>query len=54
MIATSDGDATYPVEEIPKFVRQLLDSGADFLSGNRMAFLDRKAMTMEHRIGTGC
>jgi len=53
VIATADGDATYPVEEIPKFVRQLLDSGADFLTGNRMAFLDRKAMTTEHRIGNG-
>jgi len=51
VIATSDGDATYPVEEIPKFVRQLLDSGTDFLTGNRMAYLDRKAMTTEHRIG---
>ena len=51
VIATADGDATYPVEEIPKFVRQLLDSGADFLTGNRLAYLDRKAMTTEHRIG---
>ncbi|MGP8072848.1 MAG: glycosyltransferase family 2 protein [Thermoplasmata archaeon] len=51
VIATADGDATYPVEEIPRFVRQLLDSGADFLTGNRMAYLDRKAMTTEHLIG---
>lgn len=51
IIATSDGDSTYPVEEIPKFVRQLLDSPVDFLTGNRMAYLDRKAMTTEHRIG---
>ena len=51
VIATSDGDATYPVEEIPKFVRQLLDTGVDFITGNRMAYLDRKAMTTEHRIG---
>lgn len=51
VIATSDGDATYPVEEIPKLVRQLLDGGVDFLTGNRMAYLNRKAMTTEHRIG---
>jgi dolichol-phosphate hexosyltransferase len=51
IIATADGDATYPVEEIPGFARQLLDSGSDFLTGNRMAYLDRKAMTTEHRIG---
>ena len=51
VIATADGDATYPVEEIPKYVRQVLDGKADFLTGNRMAYLDRKAMTTEHRIG---
>ncbi len=51
VVATADGDATYPVGEIPKYVRQLLDGGLDFLTGNRMAFLDRKAMTTEHRIG---
>ncbi|MCI4364936.1 MAG: glycosyltransferase family 2 protein [Thermoplasmata archaeon] len=51
VIATSDGDGTYPVEEIPRFVRKLLDEGVDFLTGNRMAFLDRRAMTTEHQIG---
>jgi dolichol-phosphate hexosyltransferase len=51
VIATADGDATYPVETIPTFVRQLVDGSADFLSGNRMAYLDRGAMTTEHRIG---
>ena len=51
VVATSDGDATYPVEEIPRFVRQLLDEGLDFITCNRLAHLDRKAMTTEHRIG---
>jgi glycosyltransferase involved in cell wall biosynthesis len=51
VIATSDGDGTYPVEEIPHFVRRLLDERLDFLTGNRMAFLDRRAMTTEHQIG---
>jgi glycosyltransferase involved in cell wall biosynthesis len=51
VIATADGDGTYPVEEIPQFVRTLLDERHDFLTGNRMAYLDRKAMTTEHRIG---
>ncbi|MGA8276344.1 MAG: glycosyltransferase family 2 protein [Thermoplasmata archaeon] len=51
VIATSDGDGTYPVEEIPRFVRELLDRHLDFLTGNRMAFLDRRAMTTEHQIG---
>ncbi len=51
ILATSDGDATYPVETIPAFVRKLLDERLDFLTGNRMAFLDRRSMTTEHRVG---
>ena len=51
IIATLDGDATYPVEEVPRFVRMLLDEELDFITCNRFAYLDRKAMTTEHRIG---
>jgi len=51
VIATADGDGTYPVATIPALVRQLLDGSIDFLSGDRMAFVDRRSMTTEHRIG---
>ncbi len=51
LIATADGDATYPVEIIPSLVRKLRDESLDFISGNRMAYLDRRAMTTEHRLG---
>jgi len=51
IIATADGDATYPVETIPGLVKKLLDDRLDFLTGNRFAYLDRKAMTTEHRVG---
>jgi glycosyltransferase involved in cell wall biosynthesis len=51
VLATSDGDGTYPVAEIPRLVRRLLDEELDFLTGNRMAFLEHQAMTTEHRIG---
>ena len=51
ILATADGDATYPVETIPALVQKLLDEKLDFLTGNRFAYLDRKAMTTEHRIG---
>ncbi len=51
ILATADGDATYPVEEIPRFVRYVLDQRIDFLTGNRLAYLEPKAMTTEHRIG---
>jgi glycosyltransferase involved in cell wall biosynthesis len=51
LIATSDGDGTYPVERIPEFVRLLQGEALDFLTTDRMAFVDRRAMTTEHRIG---
>ncbi|MCI4349998.1 MAG: glycosyltransferase family 2 protein [Thermoplasmata archaeon] len=51
IIATSDGDATYPVELIPGFVQRLLDRELDFITCNRLAHIDRRAMTTEHRIG---
>ena len=51
LIATADGDATYPVETIPTLAKRVLEEGVDFLSGNRMAYLDRRSMTMEHRVG---
>jgi glycosyltransferase involved in cell wall biosynthesis len=51
VIATADGDATYPVETVPALVRKLLDDRIDFLSGDRMAYVDRRSMTTEHRIG---
>jgi len=51
VIATADGDGTYPVETIPSLVRKLLDERIDFLSGDRMAYVDRRSMTTEHRIG---
>ncbi len=51
VIATADGDASYPVEEIPWFVLNLLEHRLDFLTGDRLSYLDPKAMTTEHRIG---
>ena len=51
VIATLDGDATYPGEEIPRLVRKLLDDRLDFITCNRLAFPERRALTTEHRIG---
>jgi dolichol-phosphate hexosyltransferase len=51
LVATADGDATYPVETLPALAKRLLDERIDFLSGNRIAGLDRRAMTTEHRVG---
>ena len=51
LVATADGDATYPVEQVPALVARLLEAPLDFVSGDRLSRLDRRAMTMEHRIG---
>jgi dolichol-phosphate hexosyltransferase len=50
-IATADGDATYPVDQIPGILADLRSEPFDFITCNRLARLDRKAMTTEHRIG---
>lgn len=51
IIATVDGDASYPVEEVPWFVLDLLEHRLDFLTCDRLSYLDAKSMTTEHRIG---
>jgi glycosyltransferase involved in cell wall biosynthesis len=51
VVATLDGDATYPAEEVPTLVRRLFDHHLDFITCNRLAYLDPKSMTTEHRIG---
>jgi dolichol-phosphate hexosyltransferase len=51
LIATADGDATYPVELIPGLVDRLRERALDFITCNRLAEVDRRAMTTEHRIG---
>ncbi len=51
VIATLDGDGTYPVGEVPRLVRMLLDERLDFITTDRLAHLEDRAMTMEHRIG---
>jgi glycosyltransferase involved in cell wall biosynthesis len=51
IIATLDGDATYPAEEVPRLLRYLLDRDLDFLTTDRLKFLSPGAMTREHRIG---
>jgi dolichol-phosphate hexosyltransferase len=50
-LATTDGDATYPVELLPELVAKVDREKIDFLTGNRLAYVDRKSMTTEHRIG---
>jgi glycosyltransferase involved in cell wall biosynthesis len=51
IIATADGDGTYPVEEVPWLVLHLLVHRLDFVTCDRLSYLSQKSMTTEHRIG---
>jgi len=53
IVATADADLTYPVEDIPKLVRMLLDENLDFITTNRFAGMDKGAMSFRNRIGNG-
>lgn len=53
IIATADADLTYPVEDIPKFVRMLQDENLDFITTNRFAYMDKDAMSFRNQIGNG-
>jgi glycosyltransferase involved in cell wall biosynthesis len=51
VIATADGDASYPVEEIPWLVLHLNEHRLDFLTCDRLTYMTHGAMTTEHRLG---
>ncbi len=51
IIATLDGDGTYPIKEISRLVDILIDEGLDFISGARFPLKDRKAMNLRNLIG---
>ncbi len=51
VVITLDGDGTYPPEEIPRLVDQLLDRGWDFLSASRFPLTDQRAMQFSNQLG---
>jgi glycosyltransferase involved in cell wall biosynthesis len=51
LIATTDGDHTYPLEDLPRLVRILDTDRLDFLTTDRFALLDPKAMSSRRRFG---
>ncbi len=51
LVATMDGDGTYPPEEIPRLVGVLLDRQWDFLSASRFPLADPRAMGASNRLG---
>ena len=53
VIVTLDGDGTYPPEEIPRLVDELVDRSWDFLSASRFPLVNPKAMHLTNRLGNG-
>ncbi|MGH7742393.1 MAG: glycosyltransferase family 2 protein [Candidatus Eiseniibacteriota bacterium] len=51
LVITLDGDGTYPPEQIPRLVDELLDRGWDFLSASRFPLADRRAMQFTNVLG---
>lgn len=51
IIATADGDGTYPTYSIPKMVDHLLDKGLDFVSACRFPLQNRRAMRTRNVLG---
>lgn len=51
IIATADGDGTYPTRYIPEIVDHLLDEGLDFVSACRFPLQNRRAMRTRNVLG---
>src|SRR5437016_3292856 len=51
IIATADGDGTYPTSTIAEIIDYLLDKGYDFVSASRFPLRNRKAMRFRNVLG---
>ncbi|MGB9637122.1 MAG: glycosyltransferase family 2 protein [Thermoplasmata archaeon] len=51
IIATLDGDATYPAEKIPYFVNLLIKDDLDFITCDRLSELKPGVMSFKHKLG---
>ncbi len=51
IIATLDGDLTYPQEKILEFVEILEKEELDFITTDRLSKLEKGAMSLKHRFG---
>lgn len=51
IIATVDGDGTYPADAIAPIIDDMLDRGLDFISASRFPLRDRRAMRGRNVLG---
>lgn len=53
IIVGADGDATYPLEELPKIIDRMIDEKLDFVSCNRYPLQDGTKIPFKLRFGVG-
>lgn len=53
IIATADGDGTYPIEQLSKVIDHLLDNKLDFISCNRYPVQPGTVIPFKLRLGVG-
>lgn len=51
ILATADGDATYPTQHIPEIVDHLVENGLDFVSACRFPLRNSRAMRTRNVLG---
>ena len=51
LIVTSDGDGTYPVEDVAEIIDYLLDTPLDFVSASRFPLRDKRSMSFRNFVG---
>ena len=51
IIATSDADATYPLEDIPRLVKMIDEQKIDFITTNRFKLMKKGAMSFRNKVG---
>lgn len=51
ILVTLDGDHTYPASIIPVFVRTMIEKDLDFITTNRLEFIERGVMGPLHKLG---
>jgi glycosyltransferase involved in cell wall biosynthesis len=51
IIATGDADCTYPFEDLPLFIEKMENEELDFITTNRLEYVNSEVMTPSHIFG---
>lgn len=51
VVVTGDADGTYPFDQVHRFIEILTESDVEFITTNRMAQMEKGAMTWRNRFG---